>query len=44
MKRHIVLIICLLSAVVLKSQTVSCRYWFDFDHGQTVTTTLGSSI
>ena len=44
MKRHIVLILCLLSALALKSQTVSCRYWFDFNHGQAVTTTLGSSI
>ena len=44
MKRYIVLIICLLSVVALKSQTVSCRYWFDFDHGQAVTATIGSSI
>lgn len=44
MKRHIVLIFCLLSAVALKSQTVSCRYWFDYDHGQAATATIGSSI
>lgn len=44
MKRHIVIIICLLSAVALKSQTVSCRYWFDFDHEQAVITTFEGNI
>ena len=44
MKRHIVLLICLLSALALKSQTVSCRYWFDFDHEQSVITTFEGNV
>ena len=41
MRRCLLTLSCLLLCLALKSQTLhTCRYWFDHDHGQTLTTTF----
>ncbi|MBR1513249.1 MAG: hypothetical protein IJ622_03030 [Bacteroidales bacterium] len=45
MKRYILIIGALLAGFALKAQeaTCTCRYWFDENHAQAVTTTFGES-
>lgn len=45
MKRYLLIIVATLLCIVLKAQSVNynCRYWFDHDHAQAVTTSFSES-
>lgn len=45
MKRRLLLLICLLQCLIVKSQSLyQCRYWFDQDSVQTVTVTFNGNM